>query len=130
MNDEIFNNKEAVEVDQDENKSNWKFIFIFSGIYCALAVGVSFIVSAIIQDFRYTEIITALFGVLILLFMMIRIWFRGSHNLKKDDRSVFEDKKSLSYKNWFRLQMCFLSVGLFLVLLSQLFFFIFVYGTN
>lgn len=130
MSNEIFNNDDPIEVEQEEQKTNWKFIFIFSAIYCAIAVGVSFIVSAIVQDFRYTEIISALFGVLALLFMMIRIWFRGSHNLKKDDRSVFEDKQSLSYKNWFRMQMCLLCVGLFLVLLSQLFFFIFVYGTN
>ena len=130
MSNEIFNNDDPIEVEQEEQKTNWKFICIFSAIYCAIAVGVSFIVSAIVQDFRYTEIISALFGVLALLFMMIRIWFRGSHNLKKDDRSVFEDKQSLSYKNWFRMQMCLLCVGLFLVLLSQLFFFIFVYGTN
>lgn len=130
MNNEIFHNNEPVEVEQEEKKSNWKFIFIFSPIYIAVSVGVGFIVSAIVGDFRYTEIITALMGVLILLFIMIRIWFRGSQNIKKDDRSVVEDKESLSYKNWFRLQMCFLVVGLTLLLLSLLFFFIFVYGTN
>ena len=130
MNNEIFHNNEPVEVKQEEKKSNWKFIFIFSPIYIAVSVGVGFIVSAIVGDFRYTEIITALMGVLILLFIMIRIWFRGSQNIKKDDRSVVEDKESLSYKNWFRLQMCFLVVGLTLLLLSLLFFFIFVYGTH
>ena len=126
MDNEVFNN-EPVEVEEEEKKSNWKFIFIFSAIYCTLGVGISFIVSAITRDFRYTEIITALFGILIMLFMMIRIWFRGSHNLKKNDKSVFEDKSAVSYKNWFRLQMCFLIIGLFLVLLSQVFFIVFVY---
>ena len=126
MDNKVFNN-EPVEVEEEEKKSNWKFIFIFSAIYCTLGVGISFIVSAITRDFRYTEIITALFGILIMLFMMIRIWFRGSHNLKKNDKSVFEDKSTVSYKNWFRLQMCFLIIGLFLVLLSQVFFIVFVY---
>ena len=126
MDNEVFNN-EPVKVEEEEKKSNWKFIFIFSAIYCTLGVGISFIVSAITRDFRYTEIITALFGILIMLFMMIRIWFRGSHNLKKNDKSVFEDKSTVSYKNWFRLQMCFLIIGLFLVLLSQVFFIVFVY---
>ena len=126
MGNEVFNN-EPVEVEQDDKKSNWKLIIIFSIVYILVGVGTSFLVSAIVGDYRYTEVITAIFGVLIMLFMMIRIWFRGSHNLKKDDRSVFEDKKTLSYKNWFRLQMCFLFVGLFLVALSQLFFLIFVY---
>lgn len=128
MNDELFSKNEPVEVEEEEKKTNWKFIIIFSAIYCVIGVGTSFLVSAIVGDFRYTEIITALFGVLLLLFMMIRIWFRGSHNLKKDDRSVVEDKESLSYKNWFRMQMSFLVVGLFLILLSQLFFIIFIFG--
>lgn len=128
MNDEIFKNQEPVEVEQEERKSNWKFIIIFSAVYVALGVGVGFLVSAIVGDFRYTEIITALFGVLVLLFMMIRVWFRGSRNLKKEDKSVFEDKESISYKNWFRMQMCLLSVGVLLVLLSQLFFFIFIFN--
>lgn len=127
MNQEIIPNKDPVEVEQDENKSNWKFVIIFSIIYTLVAVGVSFIVSAIVGDYRYTELITAIFGVAILIFMMVRIWFRGSHNLKKEDKSVFEDKKTVSYKNWFRLQICFLIVGISLVLLSQLFFLIFVY---
>ena len=126
MGNEVFNN-EPVEVEQDDKKSNWKLIIIFSIVYSLVGVGTSFLVYAIVGDYLYTEVITDLFGVLIMLFMMIRIWFRGSHNLKKDDRSVFEDKKTLSYKNWFRLQMCFLFVGLFLVALSQLFFLIFVY---
>ena len=130
MNDELFSKNEPVEVEEEEKKTNWKFIIIFSAIYCVIGVGTSFLVSAIVGDFQYTEIITAIFGVLILLFMMIRIWFRGSHNLKKDDRSVVEDKESLSYKNWFRLQMCFLFVGLFLILLSQLFFIIFIYAAK
>ena len=128
MNDEIFKNQEPVEIEQEEGKSNWKFIIIFSAVYVTLGVGVGFLVSAIVGDFRYTEIITALFGVLVLLFMMIRVWFRGSHNLKKEDKSVFEDKGSISYKNWFRMQMCLLSVGVLLVLLSQLFFFIFIFN--
>ena len=113
---------------EDEKKSNWMFVIIFAVVYCLIGVGVGFIVSATTNDFRYTEIITALLGVLILLFMMVRIWFRSSHNLKKGDKSVFEDKKTLSYKNWFRLQMCFLFTGIFLILLSQLFFFIFIYS--
>ena len=70
MDNEVFNN-EPVEAEEEEKSSNWKFIFIFSAIYCVLGVGISFIVSAIVGDFRYTEIITALSGVLILLFMMI-----------------------------------------------------------
>ena len=126
MNNEIFNNNEPVEVEQQEDKTNWKFIIIFSSIYSTISVGISFIVSAIVGDFMYTEIITALFGVLILLFMMFRIWLRGSQNIKKEDKSVVEDKNTISYKNWFRMQICLLFVGLFLVLLSQLFFVIFV----
>lgn len=128
MNNEIFSNNEPVEVEEEEKKSNWKFIIIFSAIYSIVGVGTSFIVSAIMADFQYTEIITALFGVLIMLFMMIRIWFRGSHNLKKEDKSIVEDKQSLSYKNWFRIQMSFLVVGLFLILLSQVFFLVFIFG--
>ena len=128
MDYDKYTDYEPIEVVEDEKKSNWMFVIIFAVVYCLIGVGVGFIVSATTNDFRYTEIITALLGVLILLFMMVRIWFRSSHNLKKGDKSVFEDKKTLSYKNWFRLQMCFLFTGIFLILLSQLFFFIFIYS--
>ena len=128
MDYDKYTDNEPIEVVEDEKKSNWMFVIIFAVVYCLIGVGVGFIVSATTNDYRYTEIITALLGVLILLFMMVRIWFRGSHNLKKGDKSVFEDKKTLSYKNWFRLQMCFLFTGIFLILLSQLFFFIFIYS--
>ena len=128
MDYDKYTDNEPIEVVEDEKKSNWMFVIIFAVVYCLIGVGVGFIVSSTTNDYRYTEIITALLGVLILLFMMVRIWFRGSHNLKKGDKSVFEDKKTLSYKNWFRLQMCFLFTGIFLILLSQLFFFIFIYS--
>ena len=128
MDYDKYTDYEPIEVVEDEKKSNWMFVIIFAVVYCLIGVGVGFIVSATTNDFRYTEIITALLCVLILLFMMVRIWFRSSHNLKKGDKSVFEDKKTLSYKNWFRLQMCFLFTGIFLILLSQLFFFIFIYS--
>ena len=128
MDYDKYTDNEPIEVVEDEKKSNWMFVIIFAVVYCLIGVGVGFIVSATTNDYRYTEIITALLGVLILLFMMVRIWFRSSHNLKKGDKSVFEDKKTLSYKNWFRLQMCFLFTGIFLILLSQLFFFIFIYS--
>ena len=123
---EIINNKEPVEVEQEEKQDNWKFIIIFSIIYSVASIGVSFIVSAIASNFMYTESITAIFGVLALLFMMGRIWTRGSRNIKKEDKSVFEDKTTISYKNWFRMQICLLSIGAFLLAMSQVFFLIFV----
>lgn len=123
---EIINNKEPVEVEQEEKQDNWKFIIIFSSIYSVASIGVSFIVSAIASNFMYTESLTAIFGVLALLFMMGRIWTRGSRNIKKEDKSVFEDKTTVSYKNWFRMQLCLLSVGAFLLAMSQVFFLIFV----
>jgi len=123
---EIINNKEPVEVEQEEKQDNWKFIIIFSIIYSVASIGVSFIVSAIASNFMYTESITAIFGVLALIFMMGRIWTRGSRNIKKEDKSVFEDKTTVSYKNWFRMQLCLLSVGTFLLAMSQVFFLIFV----
>lgn len=122
---EIIEKGEPIEVEQEEKESNWKFIIIFSSIYVVAAVGISFIVSVIMGDFTYTETIAAIFGVLALLFMMMRIWTRGSRNLKKEDKSFLEDKTAVSYKNWFRMQLCLLANGLFLLLLSLLFFFIF-----
>jgi Na+/melibiose symporter-like transporter len=122
---EFINNPQPVEVEKEEKETNWKFIIIFSAVYIAIALGVSFLVSALADDYGYAETISALFGVIALLFMMFRIWSRGSHNVKQD-KTVFEDKTTLSYKNWFRMQICLLCNGLVLCLLAGIFFLIFV----
>lgn len=121
MNYDILENSTSEE---KEYKNNWKSIIIYSSVMITLGVGIGFIVTAINNDFVYVEIITAIFGVLSMLFMMARIRGRDSENYKKN-KSIVEDKKTMDYKNWLRMQLSMLAVGVFMLLLSYIFFLIF-----
>ena len=116
----VESNDEAIE----EKELSWKPSIIYSAIMVLLPLAIGFIVSVSVNDFRYIEILCALFGVLSLLFTMIRIRARDSKNIKKD-KTILEDKKTISYRSWFRLQICMALVGVVLLILSLVFFFVF-----
>lgn len=121
MNHEII---ETPEVEENEQSINWKSLIIYASVMVGLSLGLGFLITGITKDFVYVELIVAIFGIISLLLMMIRIRARDSRNYKKN-KSIVEDKNTVAYKNWKAMQFCCLIVGVVLLLLSLLFFYLF-----
>lgn len=76
------------------------------------------------HDFHIMEVVYALLGVLLFLFAIARNWNRDSSNFKKN-KTIVEDPKSESYKEYKKFQKELWILGIVNCLLSLLVFFIF-----
>ena len=84
-----------------------------------LVLGLVF--SLIFENFVILETSFAIFGVLMFLFALARNWNRDSNNYKKN-KTIVEDKKTDSYKEYKKFQRALWILGIVNLVLSHMVF--------
>lgn len=104
-------------------KENWGYI-LFSAIFLILPAVVGLIFWATLHTFTQFEAAFALFGIISILLALLRSRSRDSKNFKKN-KTLHEDKKTDSYKQYRFEQWIFYITGLVDLLVGGIMFLIF-----
>ena len=79
------------------------------------------IFSFVFENFVFLETFFAIIAVLMLLFAMLRGWNRDTNNYKKN-KTIVEDQKSESFKEYKKFQVTLWILGLLNLLVSHMIF--------
>lgn len=84
--------------------------YIYGGVVIALPGIIGGILSGILRDLIYLEVLYVVFGLVDLLLITVRLRFRDGQNYKKN-KTVFEDKKTPEYRKWIKEQYFIALIG-------------------
>lgn len=110
-----------------------RFFYLHPGLKKVVGICIAELVPTILglvfalvfENFVILEVAYALFGVLCLLFAMLRNWNRDSRNFRAN-KTIVEDPKTDSYKEYKKFQRTLWVMGLANLLASHLVFVIFI----